>query len=80
MDATTIKVSVQTRDRIKARGGATHEATIVEALDALDRADDDEFWAQAEAAAAWRRSLPPAERARRETSRRELDAAFDAIS
>ncbi len=80
MESTTVKVSVATRDRIKARGGATHEATIVEALDALDRADDDDFWAQAEAAAAWRRSLSPAERDRRAAHVQALDSAFDAIA
>ena len=74
--ATTVKVSEDTRDRIKSFGGATLEATIIEALDALD---EQRFWAQAEAAAEWRRTLPPevlAERRRREA---ELDAAFDGI-
>ena len=48
--ATTIKVSVETRDRIKAHGRATHEETIIAALDALE---DTEFWAQADRAKAW---------------------------
>ena len=50
MASTTIKVSVETRDRIKAHGGATHEETIVAALDALD---EEEFWAQAERSKTW---------------------------
>ena len=36
MDSTTVKVSVATRERLRALGGATDEATIVEALDALE--------------------------------------------
>ncbi len=42
---------METRDRIRRHGGATHEDTIVAALDALEAQD---FWAQAERAAAWR--------------------------
>ena len=48
--ATTIKMSEATRDRIRAHGGATHEETIIAALDALE---DAEFWTQAERAKAW---------------------------
>lgn len=53
--ATTIKVSPETRDRIRAFGGATHEATILDALDALDA---ERFWEQAERAAIWRDRHP----------------------
>ena len=78
--ATTIKVSTETRDRIKAFGGDTYEDTIVEALDALDK---ERFWAEADAAIAWRRDLPPTERARiDEQDRAEsaaIDRAFDAF-
>ena len=76
MASTTIKLSTQTRDRIKAMGGSTYEDTIVEALDALESA---QFWAQAEEAAEWRRSQP-ADR-RRAIAEREatVDDAFDAI-
>ena len=35
MASTTVKLSVETRDRIRALGGETYEETIVEALDAL---------------------------------------------
>lgn len=52
-----MKVSIETRDRIKSFGGATLEETIVEALDALD---EQRFWAQAERAAAWRATLSEA--------------------
>ena len=58
--ATTVKVSEATRDRIRSFGGATLEATIVEALDALD---EQRFWEQAERAAAAFRALPPDEQA-----------------
>jgi hypothetical protein len=36
MKATKVKVSTETRDRIRALGGQTYEATVVEALDALE--------------------------------------------
>ncbi len=62
MRTTTIKVSVETRDRIRDLGGATHEETIIAGLDALET---ERFWAQAEAAAAWRATLSPEELARR---------------
>jgi hypothetical protein len=78
--ATTIKISVETRDRIKAMGGETYEDTIIEALDALDRK---RFWDQADAARRWRESLPPEERARIEEAERkageELDRWSDAM-
>lgn len=76
MASTTIKLSTETRDRIKALGGETYEDTIVEALDALESA---RFWAQAEAASAWRRSLSDAERAEIEQREATVRAAFDAI-
>jgi hypothetical protein len=74
--ATTVKVSTETRDRIKSFGGATLEETIVEALDALD---EQRFWAQAERAAAWRAGLSDAERAERRAREDALDAALDGI-
>ncbi len=77
MKATTIKVSTDTRDRLRALGGATYEATILEALDVLEA---DQFWAQADAAAAWHRALPADERARRDAQAAEVDAAFDGIA
>ena len=76
MKSTTVKLSVETRDRIRALGGDTYEDTIVEALDVLEV---DRFWAQADAAAAWRRSLPEADQQRLAASESELDAAFDGI-
>ncbi|MAT03938.1 MAG: hypothetical protein CL424_02705 [Acidimicrobiaceae bacterium] len=74
--ATTVKVSVETRDRIKAFGGATLEDTIIEALDALE---EREFWAQAERAAAWRETLSDEQRAAIRAREAEIDAAFDGI-
>jgi hypothetical protein len=74
--STTIKLSRATRDRIKAMGGDTYEDTIIEALDALESA---QFWAQAERAASWRRSLPADRRAALTSREAAVDAAFDAI-
>ena len=74
MKPTTVKLSIATRDRIRALGGDTYEDTIVDALDALEA---DRFWAQADTAAAWRRSLPDRERERLESREAETDAAFD---
>jgi hypothetical protein len=74
--ATTIKISIATRDRIKAMGGETYEDTIIEALDALDRK---RFWDEADAAIRWRESLPPEERARLEEAERVEGEAIDAF-
>lgn len=76
MSTTTIKLSVETRDRIRALGGETYEETIIEALDALE---EDRFWAQAEAAATWRGSLSERDRNERSDREAEIDAAFDGI-
>ena len=76
MSTTTIKLSVETRDRIRALGGDTYEETIVEALDALEQ---DRFWAQAEAAASWRASLSERDRNALIAGEAEVDAAFDGI-
>jgi hypothetical protein len=76
MKPTTVKLSVETRDRIRALGGDTYEDTIVDALDVLEA---DRFWAQADAAAAWRRSLPDHERERLEAREAEIDTAFDGV-
>jgi hypothetical protein len=73
MASTTVKVSVETRDRIRALGGDTYEDTIVEALDALEA---DRFWEQAEAAASYRRSLSASARADVAAHEAEVDAAF----
>jgi len=76
MAATTVKVSVETRERIRALGGHTHEDTIVEALALLEA---QRFWAQAEAAAAWRVGLTDEAREERADGIAEVDTAFDAI-
>ena len=76
MKSTTVKVSVETRERMRALGGATYEATIVEALDAME---SDRIWAQADAATAWRRNLPQGKRSRLEARDAEVDVAFDGI-
>jgi hypothetical protein len=76
MASTTIKLSVETRDRLKELGGETYEDTIVAALDLLEA---ERFWAQAERAAAWEASLPPEERARIAAQEAELDELWDSI-
>lgn len=74
--STTVKLSVATRDRIRSYGGATHEDTIIEALDALDA---QRFWSRAEAAAAWRAGLPVGERRRLDERDAAVDRAFEDI-
>jgi hypothetical protein len=76
MASTTVKLSIETRDRIRALGGDTYEATIIEALDVLEA---DRFWAQADAAAAWRLSLTADRRAIMAAREADVDAAFDGI-
>ncbi len=76
MASTTIKLSTETRDRIKAMGGDTYEDTIVEALDALD---DRQFWAQAERAAEWRAAQSARRRDALAAAEAEVDDAFDAV-
>ena len=73
MKPTTIKVSTETRDRIRALGGETHEETIIEALDALEA---DRFWTQAEAGRRWLESLPAEERDRMRAEDDAIDQAF----
>jgi hypothetical protein len=76
MASTTIKLSVETRERLRALGGDTYEDTVIEALDALEA---NRFWAEAESAAAWQSNLPDVERRRRHEAIAEIDRAFDGI-
>lgn len=76
MASTTIKLSVETRERLRSFGAATYEDTVIEALDALEA---NRFWAQADAAAQWQSRLEPDERLRREHAVNEIDRAFDGI-
>lgn len=76
METTTVKLSVETRDRIRDLGGATYEDTIVEAIELLEQ---QRFWTQAEAAAAWRASRDEATSQRRAEAESAIDAAFDGI-
>jgi hypothetical protein len=76
MAATTIKLSVETRERLRGLGGDTYEDTVIEALDALEA---NRFWAEAEAAAAWQSSLSTHEQQRRQDAIAEVDRAFDGI-
>lgn len=71
-----MKVSTETRERIRAFGGATHEDTIVEALDALE---SERFWQQAEAGKEWFDSLSPDERQRMRDEDDAIDAKFKSL-
>lgn len=72
--STTIKLSTDTRDRLRAMGGETYEETIIEALDALEA---QQFWAEADAAEAWERSLSVEEREELRQREAELSATWD---
>lgn len=76
MKDTTVKVSTETRDRIRALGGATHEDTIVEALDALE---SERFWAEAEQGKKWHDSLSDEERQQLSDEDDAIDALFKGI-
>ncbi|MEI8239067.1 MAG: hypothetical protein WCI22_06560 [Actinomycetota bacterium] len=76
MESTTIKLSVHTRDRLRAFGGATYEDTVVEALDALESI---RFWAQADAAAGVRQGRSMAHRDAAQHQIEAIDTAFDGI-
>lgn len=76
MASTTIKLSIETRERLRALGGDTYEDTVIEALDALEA---NRFWAAAEAAATWQSRLPDDERRGRHAAIAEIDRAFDGI-
>jgi hypothetical protein len=77
----TITLSIETLERIRALGGDTDEDTIVQALGVLEdsQLEDAQFWAQADAAAAWEASLPEEERQALIAREAEVDAAFDGI-
>lgn len=72
MKDTTVKVSTESRERIRSFGGTTHDDTIVEALDALE---SERFWKEAEEGKKWFDSLTEREQQRL----REEDAAIDAL-
>lgn len=76
--ATTMQVSEASRDRLRALGkpGATLEDTLVDALDALER---ERFWATADAAAAARRQLTPAEAEAIATAEGDVQRWLDAL-
>jgi hypothetical protein len=76
MKSTTVKVSIETRERIRALGGETCDETINEALDALEA---ERFWSQVDAAVARRNALSDAERAAYDARIAEIDAAFSGI-
>ena len=69
-DVTTMKITTATRDRLRSLGcaGDSLEDVVVAALDAYE---SQQFWAQAEAAAA-------AETAEQRNARKRLEASVDA--
>jgi hypothetical protein len=73
--ATTMKISEQTRDRLRALqwDGATLEDVVVAALDGYE---EDAFWSSAAAAAAAETST---QRARRQRAEAEVDAWMDEL-
>lgn len=72
MPHTSIKVTTETRDRIRELGGK-YEDTLIEALDLLEAA---RFWDQAEAGKRWLDSLSDDERAERRARQDAMDQAF----
>jgi hypothetical protein len=72
-EVTTMKVSTETRDRLRAlgRNGESLEDVVVAALDAYEA---EQFWAAAEAAAVAETS---AERAERKRAEADVDAWMD---
>ena len=72
MPNTSIKVTTETRDRIKDLGGK-YEDTLTEALDLLVAA---RFWDQAEEGKRWLDSLSDEEQAERRARQDAIDRAF----
>ena len=72
MPYTSIKVTTETRDRIRDLGGK-YEDTLTEALDLLEA---ERFWKQAEEGKRWLDSLSHEERAERRARHDALDRAF----
>lgn len=72
MPNTSIKVTTETRDRIKDLGGK-YEDTLTEALDLLEAA---RFWDQAEEGKRWLDSLSDEEQAERRARQDAIDRAF----
>lgn len=72
MPYTSIKVTTETRDRIRDLGGK-YEDTLTEALDLLEAA---RFWEQAEEGKRWLDSLSVEEQAERRARQDAIDQAF----
>ena len=74
-DVTTMKISTGTRDRLRALGadGDTLEDVVVAALDAYE---SQQFWAEAEAAAA---AETPEQRSVRKRLEADTDAWMDSL-
>ena len=72
MPNTSIKVTTETRDRIRDLGGK-YEDTLTEALDLLEAA---RFWEQAEEGKRWLDSLSDEEQAERRARQDAIDRAF----
>jgi hypothetical protein len=74
-DVTTMKITTATRDRLRALGGAgdSLEDVVVAALNAYE---SQQFWAEAEAAAA---TETPEQLAQRKRIEAEVDAWMDGL-
>ncbi|MBA3289845.1 MAG: hypothetical protein H0U21_17840 [Acidimicrobiia bacterium] len=74
-DVTTMKITAATRDRLRALGaeGDSLEDVVVAALDSYE---SQQFWAEAEAAAA---AETPEQRAERKRIETEVDAWTDGL-
>ena len=74
-DVTTMKITTATRDRLRALGtdGDSLEDVVVAALDAYE---SQQFWSEAEAAAA---AETPAQRADRKRVEADIDAWMDSL-
>ncbi len=70
------KPIIESPERLGVQAADTYDDSVSEVLDVHEA---ERFWAQAEAAAAWRRSLPEPRRAVLIAAEAEVDAAFDGI-
>ena len=70
------KPIIESPERLGVRAADTYDEAVSEVLDVHEA---ERFWAQAEAAAEWRRSLPEPGRAALLAAEAEVDAAFGGI-
>ena len=76
MAATTIKLSTETRDRLKALDRPTYEDAVIEALDLLEAED---FWRQADEALVRFEQLPSDVKVRYAAESEAIDRDFGGL-